>query len=70
MSRTCCQLPVGGESPGSTQSTNMAVKQSAACWEETAEELDGEKQDTGREREGGNVDMGGLLVRKKPLSRS
>ncbi len=39
---------------------------STACWEEIAEEVDGEKQ----ERERGNVDTGGLLVRKKPLSRS
>lgn len=33
-----------------------------------AAEVEGEKREG--EREGGNVDTGGLLVRKKPLSRS
>lgn len=50
MSKTCCQLPGGGESLTSTQDTNTVAKQkSTACLEEIAEEVEEEKQER-RER--------------------
>lgn len=55
VSNICCQLPGRGESL-------RAQTKSAACWEETEEEEEGEKNQVS-ERE--NVDMLGLLVRKK-----